>query len=432
MVQIQDKITRAKRELEQMIDLNPQVLLLVDRDGRISRANKALLSLLGFSGYPEVLGKRFADIFPGTESVMGMLIRRDGCREMEADVALAGGRGHTLHFTVVGVGQESELAAVIVSDVSDEKAEAASLAISHKKEAVRALAGALMHNVNQSLTVIMVNAQLMNLMLEKGAMDPEDVANSLRDIVRETSGIADVLKNVSHPIAFVTEPYPGAEEILDIKRSTGGDEGIIRSAPPTGYVWPESSFTSTVEMLITLLAAHEHGAERHARMVASYASVLSGTIGHSGQDAAVIRNCALLHDVGKLGLPDAILGRSSPLSRDEQDVARKHTGMGYRLLQGFPMAYEASEVALSHHERWDGKGYPNGLAGNGVHPVARIVSVADAIDVLLNGAVRKFGSPDAVSAEINAGSGTQFDPDVVKAFNACWKELAALPQPAPG
>lgn len=424
---VQDKIERAKRELEQMIDLNPQVMLLVDGEGRITRANRALLHLLGLSGYPAVLGKRLEDVFPGNDGLTGLLLNRDGIREHETEIESEDGTRHTVHFTVVGVRSEGELTAVIVRDVGVEKAEAASLAIRHKTEAVKAVAGALMHNVNQSLTVIMVNAQLLSLMLEKGFMNLDDLAGSLRDIVRETTCIADVLKDIGRPSTFVTEPYPGSDDILDIRRSAGSRTGGGQENEPRGYVWLESSFTATVEILLKLLDAHECGSSGHSTMVAEYAVVLSRKMGFAAEYIAKVRSCALLHDIGKLGIPDAILCKPSPLSEQEKVVMNGHSDIGFRLLNEFPFAGDEAAVARSHHERWDGGGYPQGLAGKAIHPMARIVSVSDAIDALRRRRpYSAAASSDAIAAEITSGSGTQFDPEVVSAFNACRPELESV------
>ena len=425
---LQVKIEKAKRELEHMIALIPQVMLLVDPDGRISRANKALLELLGLQGgYPAVLGKRLEELFGGNAGVKKLLQRRTGNRELEADIKLPDGQLHPLHFKVVGVGTEGELSVVMVSDVGAEKQHAASMEVRHKTEAVKAVAGALMHNVNQSLTVIMVNAQLLNLMLEKGLMNTVELGNSLNDIVRETTLIAEILKDVGRPDRFVTEPYPGSENILDIKRSAVSSGDGAKGRPQRAYVWLESSCTETVDRLLKALDVHEGGSLMHARVVAEYAVIMSRCLGHGAEDADKIRNCAALHDIGKLGIPDSILRKPAPLSEEETRTMHSHSELGYSLLRNFPFARDEADVARSHHERWDGSGYPQGLAGKEIHPLARIVAVADTFDALCRErAYHEMQTIEAAGAEINAGAGSHFDPDVVKAFNGCLDELKAV------
>ena len=296
----------------------------------------------------------------------------------------------------------------------------------HKKEAVKAVAGALMHNVNQSLTVIMVNAQLLNLMLEKGQMNTADLANSLRDIVRETTCIADLLRDVSRPTTFVTQPYPGSPDIMDIRRSAGC-EGDTSDAEPHANLWLASSYAATVDVLLTALDTHEAGSFMHAKRTAAYAVIIARHMGLSDGDIAKIRDCAALHDIGKLFIPDDILRKPAPLNNGEASVIHRHSEFGYNLLRNFPFAVEEAEVARSHHERWDGAGYPRGIAGTAIHLMARIVTIADYFDALRS--KRAYRSDDIVVAEIIAGSGAQFDPDVVRAFVASVEDLKNVSVP---
>lgn len=415
MEPLQDKIEKAKRELEQMIDLNPQVMLLVDRDGRITRANKALLELLGLHDYPSVLGKQLEEVFPARGTVNSLLLRQDGDREHEAEVRLHGDGTRSLNFTVIGAGTGGELSVVIVRDVGAEKAQAAFLEMRHKKEAVKAVAGALMHNVNQSLTVIMVNAQLMNVMIEKGSINTEDLANSLRDIVRETTCIAELLKNIGRTKVFMTEPYPGSDDIMDIK-SSSGCPGSHEAGMPRAFLWLESSYEAAVDVLLKALEAHEPGAFRHAKRTAEVAAILARRMGYTADAALTVHSCATLHDIGRLGIPDEVLRKAEPLTDREMALMRTHPDIGFNLLRNFPVTPDQAEVARSHHERWDGAGYPRGLAGTEIHGVARIVAVAEAFDSLSHQSCATGMSDDEIAAEIIAGSGSRFDPDVVAAF----------------
>lgn len=424
MEPVQEKIEKAKRELEQMIDLNPQVMLLVDTKGCVTRANKALLALLGLTDYPQVLGKRMDDLFPGNGDVSRLMVQRKENREIEAEVALAGDRRHVLRFTIVGADAEGELAVIMVSDVGAEKDEAESLAIRHKTEAVKAVAGALMHNVNQSLTIIMVNAQLMNLTLEKGGADPSELMDRLKDVVKETISIADVLKAVDGPARFVTEPYPGCADILDIKKSASTSGGTVACAAPSADLWLESSYAAAIDMLLLALDAHDSGSFLHAKRTAEYAVIIARHMGYGVDELSRVLNCATLHDIGKLGIPDAILCKPGPLSDEEDRLAKTHPEVGYNLLRHFPFAREESVVARSHHERWDGLGYPQALAGKEIHPIARIVSVANCFDTLRAGRQsRQAASVDTVATEINSRAGSHFDPEVIQVFNRCLKEL---------
>jgi putative two-component system response regulator len=143
-------------------------------------------------------------------------------------------------------------------------------------------------------------------------------------------------------------------------------------------------------------------------------------------ELALLRQAAPLHDVGKIAIPDRILLKPGRLTAEEFEEMRTHTTLGAEMLArpGFPLLEMAAEIALTHHERWDGSGYPAGLAGGDIPLVGRIVAVADVFDALTNERPYKDAWPlaDAV-AEIRDQSHLQFDPAVVDAFLAVLPEL---------
>src|SRR5690606_1349800 len=128
---------------------------------------------------------------------------------------------------------------------------------------------------------------------------------------------------------------------------------------------------------------------------------------------------APLHDVGKIAIPDAILLKPGRLSDEEFAVMRSHTTVGARILSGggTPLMAMAESIALAHHERWNGGGYPNGLAGDAIPAAARIVSIVDVFDALTTArSYRAAWSPARALDEIRSGAGTSFDPDLVETF----------------
>jgi HD-GYP domain-containing protein (c-di-GMP phosphodiesterase class II) len=128
---------------------------------------------------------------------------------------------------------------------------------------------------------------------------------------------------------------------------------------------------------------------------------------------------ALLHDVGKIGIPDAILRKPGKLTTEEWVEMRRHPEIGYRILQGINFLEASREVVLSHQECYDGSGYPRGLKGKEIPLGARIFSVVDTLDAMTSDRpYRKALSQQAAREEIRKFSGTQFDPDVVQAFLA--------------
>ncbi|HAJ70467.1 MAG TPA: two-component system response regulator [Methylophilaceae bacterium] len=161
----------------------------------------------------------------------------------------------------------------------------------------------------------------------------------------------------------------------------------------------------------------DYETSRHLVRMALYARVLAEALGFSEEDAETIELAAPLHDIGKVGIPDHILLKTGPLDENELRIMRKHPAIGYQVLQDSPSKYlqKGAEIAMGHHERYDGKGYPNGLAGKKIPIAARIVAIADVFDALTS--VRPYKeawSIDSAIQYIEEEGGKHFDPDVVK------------------
>jgi PAS domain S-box-containing protein len=158
---------------------------------------------------------------------------------------------------------------------------------------------------------------------------------------------------------------------------------------------------------------------RHTRRVAHTAGLLASELGLDSELISTIHSAAALHDVGKIGIPDRILLKPGKLTAEEFEFIKTHTAIGGRILgeSGFPILKMASEIALAHHEYWDGKGYPSNLKGQETPITGRIVAVADAFDAMTHARPYKgaLSIPRAL-AEIRRCSGTQFDPQIVEAF----------------
>jgi putative two-component system response regulator len=136
-----------------------------------------------------------------------------------------------------------------------------------------------------------------------------------------------------------------------------------------------------------------------------------------------------MHDVGKITIPDAVLLKKGPLTPAERSVIETHAREGHRILSGSdaPVVALAAEIALTHHERWDGKGYPNGLSGEGIPLVGRIVAVADVFDALTSDRPYKTAWPVArAKAHMESNAGIHFDPKVVSAFLSQWDAVERI------
>jgi HD-GYP domain-containing protein (c-di-GMP phosphodiesterase class II) len=137
---------------------------------------------------------------------------------------------------------------------------------------------------------------------------------------------------------------------------------------------------------------------------------------------------ALLHDVGKIGIPDRVLNKPGALTLEEIEIIRQHTVFGGQILEKSPELAELRRFALHHHERWDGTGYPDRLAGPDIPQSVRVVSVADCWDAMVSDRIYRAGMEPHVAAEkVSKLGSTQFDPEVVEAMMAVWKDLELPP-----
>ncbi len=134
---------------------------------------------------------------------------------------------------------------------------------------------------------------------------------------------------------------------------------------------------------------------------------------------ATLRRGALLHDIGKIGVPDRILRKPGPLTEREWETMRSHPDLGARIIANIPFLEEVATIVRAHHERWDGSGYPEGLAEEEIPLGARIFAVADGFDAMTSDRPYRRGRPlEEALAEVERCAGTQFDPAVVRAFRA--------------
>ena len=167
----------------------------------------------------------------------------------------------------------------------------------------------------------------------------------------------------------------------------------------------------------------------HMIRIGHLSALLGERLGLDRSTCDQLRRAAPMHDIGKIGIPDLILKKAGPLSPDEWVEMRRHPEIGARLIgeSKAPLFRMAADIALHHHERWDGAGYPDGLAGTAIPKVARIAAVADVLDALgMDRCYRPALSEAAMRDYIVDNAGTQFDPAVVIACLEAWDEMMAL------
>jgi diguanylate cyclase (GGDEF)-like protein/putative nucleotidyltransferase with HDIG domain len=200
----------------------------------------------------------------------------------------------------------------------------------------------------------------------------------------------------------------------------------------------DASGFSTLDALVNAVDNKDHYTRKHSAHVAEYSASIVESLGFSKDKQEALRVAALLHDVGKIGLPDRILRKPGPLTHEEEDAVRQHSLLGSLMVsQHLPGNDEVREAVLHHHERWDGGGYPAGLSGRNISMLGRILAVADAYSAMTTDRPYRSGlSLETAIEELRKGSGKQFDPEVVNVFLTCFhgedKEPAAAAQPVAG
>ncbi len=221
-----EAIANAKRELQQMMDLNPQAIVLLDAGGGWARTTRALLEFAGLERFEDALGQPLASIFRPAEGGFfeRLLAAHTGFSAEDASVTLTGGEQREVRFTLVGAPGPAGQLVTLIEDVTGERERHAHFELQCKQQAVTALIGGLMHNINQPLTVIMVTARLMQVAIESPAPDADEIRRHLATVSEQAMQIRTMLEAVRSARDYITERYTDGSEILDIP-------GLTREAP---------------------------------------------------------------------------------------------------------------------------------------------------------------------------------------------------------
>jgi len=181
----------------------------------------------------------------------------------------------------------------------------------------------------------------------------------------------------------------------------------------------EATQTEIIDTLGEMIECRFREMGKHVRRVSAYACLLAVKAGLSKRDAEILKFASPIHDVGKIGIPDEILKKPGSLSKKEFEIMKTHTLIGYNILKNSdrPILKQAAIIALQHHERWDGKGYPKGLAGKNIDIAGRIIRIVDVFDALSHKRVYKTAwDLDKIKDYLSRESGSQFDPQLIKLF----------------
>ena len=268
------------------------------------------------------------------------------------------------------------------------------------------------------------------------------------EVVTEAEYLGDIIGDVNRRRGQVTDQgQKGPQATV---------QGFVPLAEMFGYATAIRSLGVDPARVVVFedtasgIAAARAAGAGHVVRVAHFCRLLGEAVRMNEEDLDLLFNAAPMHDIGKIGIPDHILLKPGPLTAEEFDLMRQHTTIGSRSIRhaiaraqgtlghAFTQATQpeslrylevARLIALYHHERWDGQGYPEGLAGEAIPLPARLMAVADVYDALTQERIYKPAwSMASTEAQILAGAGTQFDPAVVQAFDAVRGEMALVMQ----
>lgn len=217
---------------------------------------------------------------------------------------------------------------------------------------------------------------------------------------------------------------------LDLLRSIA-DSAALSIENARLFADLSASYDSTLNALAAALDLRDRETEGHSRRVVEYTARLAKEIGLDNKTITEFRRGALIHDIGKIGVPDAVLHKPGPLDPEERKIIEKHPQAGYEMLLGISYLQEEIKIVLAHQEKWDGTGYPLNLQGDMIPLGARLFAIADTFDALTSDRPYRKGRPYEVARQIIVEeSGKQFDPQAVQAFLAIpaedWVNIRAL------
>lgn len=257
----------------------------------------------------------------------------------------------------------------------------------------------------------------VDVVMVTGVVDVDTAIRTIRD------GASD----------YVTKPFNIEEVRIVVERTLESRRLILENRAYQQHLEDmvaqrtrelQDAYEATLQALVTALDFRDNETQGHSFRVVQYADMVARRLGLSEPDLTWIRRGAILHDVGKIGVPDAVLHKPGKLDENEWREMRRHPEIGHAMLCHIAHLAPALDIVLSHQERWDGSGYPRGLKGEEIPIGARIFAVVDTFDAMTSDRpYRPALSIDAAREEVARFSGKQFDPRVAEAFLAIDQEV---------
>jgi len=250
-------------------------------------------------------------------------------------------------------------------------------------------------------------------------IDPNEARRWKRDVLEAYLGVTLKRLFATGPEAF-EEIYQRLRQFSD----SLPDSEVAHLASAEGLHAVPQSLLDTVTSLAYAIDAKDQYTQGHSQKVSAYAALLAEALGMAETEVEELRLAAVLHDVGKVGIPENILNKSGPLNPDEWETMKSHVTFGGKLLEPLGPLARVRDMVLHHHEFFDGSGYPEMLAGSSIPIGARIITIADSYDTITSDRSYKKGrTADEALAEVERCANTQFDPELVAAFVRAMRQL---------
>jgi HD-GYP domain-containing protein (c-di-GMP phosphodiesterase class II) len=232
------------------------------------------------------------------------------------------------------------------------------------------------------------------------------------------------------PIGALYADKLGVEQFApELAEYAAAFAGHAAAALETAQLYDERHrhFRATLEAFAKAIDARDHYTAGHSERVTAYSLVLARHSGKYSADFETIRRAGMLHDIGKVGVPDSVLLKAGSLDAAERAQIEAHVTIGHMMLEPLPFLGASLPAVRGHHERWDGAGYPDRLGGTDIHPHARLMAVADSYDAMTSARPYRGALPaEEAARRLRADSGKQFDPEMIELFDGVQEELAAL------
>jgi putative two-component system response regulator len=284
-------------------------------------------------------------------------------------------------------------------------------------------------NGNEALDIIKENGSNISLIISDQKMPMMNGTEFFAQIVDEYPNIIKMLLtghsdmqtlvesiNDCNLFQYILKPFDPddlkitVENGIEIFELTGSKQNMLREL--------KELFYTTIKSISSALDAKDAYTHGHSLRVTLYSLILANQIENKTEEfLEEIETAGLLHDIGKIGIPESILCKAGKLTDEEYEIMKSHPGQGKKMINGIKKLNAVAEWLSTHHERWDGRGYPDGLMGEAIPLTARIISIADTYDAMTsNRSYRKAMDHEVAFEEIKRCSGSQFDPTLVELF----------------